>query len=212
MVHVKICGLKTAEHVESALAGDARFVGFMFFPASPRNITPDAAGPLAALARGRADIVAVTVDADDEHLRLIAANIAPDWIQLHGKETPSRATAVKRYARKGVIKVVPIARSEDFAAAAPFEPVADWLMFDAKAPAGADRPGGHGAAFDWGMLAGRRFARPWLLAGGLNPENAAAAALASGATALDVSSGVESAPGVKDPARIAAFLAAAKKA
>jgi phosphoribosylanthranilate isomerase len=212
MTDVKICGLKTVETVEAALRGDARFVGFMFFPPSPRNIAPDAARPLAQIARGRADVVAVTVDADDTLLSLIAERVAPDWIQLHGRETPARSAEIKRFARKGVIKVVPIARSDDFAAAAPFEPVAEWLMFEAKAPAGADRPGGHGIAFDWGMLAGRKFGRPWMLAGGLTPENAAAAIAASAAPALDVSSGVESSPGIKDAARIAAFLAAAKQA
>jgi phosphoribosylanthranilate isomerase len=212
MIDVKICGLKSAETVEAALAGDARWIGFVFFPPSPRNIAPEAARPLAALARGKADIVAVTVDAGDALLAMIAERVAPDWIQIHGKETPARAAEVRRFARKGVIKALPIARGEDFAAAAPFEPVADWLMFDAKAPPETDRPGGHGASFDWAMLSGRRFGRPWLLSGGLTPENVPAALAASGARALDVSSGVESAPGIKDPARIAAFLAAAKKA
>ncbi|MES1203536.1 MAG: phosphoribosylanthranilate isomerase [Pseudomonadota bacterium] len=212
MPDVKICGLKTADAVEAALAGDARFIGLVFFPPSPRNIAPEAARPLAALARGKADIVAVTVDAGDALLAMIAERVAPDWIQLHGKETPARAAEVRRFARKGVIKALPIARGEDFAAAALFEPVADWLMFDAKAPPEAGRPGGHGASFDWAMLSGRRFGRPWMLSGGLTPENVPAALAASGAGALDVSSGVESAPGIKDPARIAAFLAAAKKA
>jgi phosphoribosylanthranilate isomerase len=212
MTDVKICGLRTAETLEAALHGAARFVGFMFFPSSPRNIAPDAARSLAQIARGRADVVAVTVDADDALLALIAERVAPDWIQLHGKETPARAAAVKRFARKGVIKVVPVARSDDFAAATPFEPVAEWLMFEAKAPPGSDRPGGNGIAFDWGMLAGRRFGRPWMLAGGLTPENAAVAIAASAAPVLDVSSGVESSPGIKDAARIAAFLAAAKQA
>lgn len=212
MAEVKICGLKTADAVEAALAGDARWVGFVFFPPSPRNIAPEAARPLVALARGKADIVAVTVDAGDAMLAMIAERIMPDWIQIHGQETPARAAEIRRFAKKGVIKALPIARSEDFAAASPFEPVADMLMFDAKAPPDADRPGGHGASFDWGMLAGRRFGRPWMLSGGLNPENAPAAVAASGAAILDVSSGVESSPGIKDPARIAAFLAAAKKA
>jgi phosphoribosylanthranilate isomerase len=212
MADVKICGLKTADAVEAALAGDARFVGFVFFPPSPRNVSPEIARPLAQLARGKADIVAVTVDAGDALLAMIAERVAPDWIQLHGKENPARAAEVKRFARKGVIKALPIAQSSDFAAAAAFEPVAEMLMFDAKAPPEADRPGGHGASFDWTMLAGRRFSRPWMLSGGLTPENASAALAASGAEALDVSSGVESASGVKDAARIAAFLAAAKKA
>ncbi len=212
MADVKICGLATADAVHAALAGDARWVGFVFFPPSPRNLSPETARPLAAIARGKADIVAVTVDAGDALLAMIADRVAPDWIQLHGAESPARVAAARTFARKGVIKALPIARGEDFAAAAAFEPVADWLMFDAKAPPNADRPGGHGAAFDWTMLAGRRFSRPWMLSGGLNPENAPAALAASGAEALDVSSGVESAPGVKDAARIAAFLAAAKKA
>lgn len=210
MTHVKICGLKTPDAVDTALAGGARWVGFVVFPKSPRHIAPQAAAALARRARGRADTVAVTVDADDTLLAEIRAAFAPDWIQLHGQEGPARVAAVRAYAGKGVIKALPIARGEDFAAAAQFADAADWLMFDAKAPPEADRPGGHGASFDWQLLAGRRFARPWMLSGGLNPENLPAALAASQAPAVDVSSGVESAPGIKDAARIAAFLAAAR--
>ena len=184
----------------------------MILPKSPRYIPPREVEALAARARGRADVVAVTVDADDALLAEIQAAFSPDLIQLHGAETPSRVTAARRFARKGVIKVLPIARAEDFAPVAAFEPVADMLMFDAKAPPNADRTGGHGVAFDWKLLSGKRFSRPWLLAGGLNPENVASALSQSGAPALDVSSGVESAPGVKDAGRIADFLAAAKRA
>lgn len=209
MALVKICGLRTAETVDAALRGEARYLGFNFFPKSPRFVTPDAAAALAAPARGRADTVAVVVDADDALLAQIAARLAPDWIQLHGKERPDRAAEVRRFARKGVIKALAIARPEDFEAVAPAAAAADMLLFDAKAPAGAVLPGGNGAAFDWTLLTGRTFPKPWLLSGGLTPENVAEAVRASGASQVDVASGVERAPGVKDPDRIMAFLAAA---
>jgi phosphoribosylanthranilate isomerase len=210
MADVKICGLRTPETVDAALAGGARFVGLMIFPKSPRNISlPDAAS-LAARVRGRAKIVAVTVNADDALLGQIQTAFAPEYLQLHGSETPARVSAARRFAGEGVIKVLPVATREDLAPAGSFEPVADFLMFDAKAPPEADRPGGHGAAFDWKLLTERRFSRPWLLAGGLTPENVEQAIAASGAPVVDVSSGVESAPGIKDAGRIAAFLAAAK--
>jgi phosphoribosylanthranilate isomerase len=212
MTDVKICGLKTPETVDAALAGRARYLGFMVFERSPRHIAPAAAAPLAVRARGRADVVAVTVDPADALLDEIAAAFAPDWIQLHGTESPARVGALRRLARKGVIKAFAIARAEDFVTVEAYAPVADLFLFDAKAPPGADRPGGHGAAFDWKLLAGRRFSRPWMLSGGLNPENVANAINLSGAPAVDVSSGVESAPGIKDASRIAAFLAAANPA
>lgn len=210
MVEAKICGLNDPAGVAAALGGEARYLGFVFFAKSPRNVSPERAAALAAPAAGRADTVAVTVDADDETLAMIAATLRPDWIQLHGREDPARAAAVRRYARKGVIKAIGVARAEDFAAADRFTTAVDALMFDAKAPDGAALPGGNGAAFDWQMLTGRRFERPWFLSGGLTPENVAEAVRASGAGAVDVSSGVESAPGVKDPLRIARFLAAAR--
>lgn len=211
MVDTKICGLSEPEGVAAALRGEARYVGFVFFPKSPRHVTPERAAAVAAPARGRADIVAVTVDADDTLLSAVAQALQPDWIQLHGAETPARTAAARRFARKGVIKALPIAAAEDFAAAGAYRHVADLLMFDAKAPPGANLPGGNGAAFDWRLLRDRRFDRPWLLSGGLTPENLAEALRESGAGAVDVSSGVESAPGVKDPLRIAAFLDAARR-
>ena len=210
MVDVKICGLNDPASVAAALDGKARWLGFNFFPKSPRYVSPERAAALAGPAAGRADTVAVTVDADEATLAAIAAALKPDWIQLHGREDPARAASVRRYARKGIIKVIGVADAGDLAAADLFAPAVDRLMFDTKAPAGAALPGGNGAAFDWQMLRARKFARPWLLAGGLTPENVAEAIATSGAEAVDVASGVESAPGVKDPERIARFLAAAR--
>jgi phosphoribosylanthranilate isomerase len=159
-------------------------------------------------ARGRVETVIVTVDADDASLHDISA-LRPDWIQLHGQESPQRTAHARRFAQLGVIKALGVARAEDLAAAAAYEPAADLLMFDAKPPPGAALPGGNALAFDWGLLAGRRFARPWMLSGGLNPGNVREAITTSGAALLDVSSGVESRPGLKDPALVAQFLAAA---
>lgn len=212
MADVKICGLNDSAGVAAAAAGRARWIGFNFFPPSPRHVAPLRAGALARGVAGRVETVAVTVDADDALLEAIEAALKPDWIQLHGAETPARVAAARRFARLGAIKVMGIARPQDFADADRYAAVADMLMFDAKAPPGAALPGGNAAAFDWKMLAGRRVARPWLLAGGLTPENVAEAVRESGAGAVDVASGVESAPGVKDPARIARFLEAARPA
>ncbi len=212
MTDVKICGLTEAGGVAGALEAGARYLGFVFFPMSPRHVTPERAEALARPARDRAEIVAVTVDADDVALEAVARALAPDYIQLHGAETPARAQAARRFARKGVIKALSVARSADLEAAAAYATIADLFLFDAKAPAGANRPGGNGAAFDWAILAGRTFARPWLLSGGLHAGNVAAAIAASGARAVDVSSGVERAPGVKDRSRVAEFLSAAQRA
>jgi len=212
MAQVKICGLSTPETVRAALDGGAGFVGFMFFDASPRNIAPDAAGRLAAAARGRAKVVAVTVDADDAALDRIMAHLKPDLIQLHGKETPARARDVGQRTGAGVIKVLSVSESRDLDAAASFESVVDHLMFDAKPPKDADRPGGLGTAFDWNILAGRRFERLWFLAGGLNPWNVAEALSVTRAPLADVSSGVERGAGLKDPALISAFLDAVRRA
>ncbi|MFC5346136.1 phosphoribosylanthranilate isomerase [Brevundimonas staleyi] len=208
MTRAKICGLTTAETIDVALDHGAAFVGAVFFARSPRNISPEDAGPLFERARGRAGIVAVTVDADDDLLGRIGAYLKPDFVQLHGHETVERAAQVRRLTGAGIIKVLSVSAVEDLEAAAGWEDHADHLMFDAKPPKGSALPGGVGASFDWSMLTGRSFAQPWFLAGGLNPKNAAQAARISGAPLLDVSSGVESAPGVKDPALIAAFLKA----
>ena len=212
MAQAKICGLSTPEAVAAALAGGAAYLGFMFFAKSPRNVSPEMAARLAAPARGPARIVAVTVDPDDAELDRIAAVLNPDLIQLHGRETPARAAAVAQRTGAGVIKVLQVSDASDVAAAAAYEGAVEHLMFDTKPPKDSDRPGGNGASFDWSLLAGRRYARSWFLAGGLDPWNAAEALTQSGAPLLDVSSGVERGPGVKDPALISAFLEAVRRA
>ena len=210
---VKICGLSTPEAVEAAVAGGAAYVGFVFFAPSPRDIAPTRAAELAAPARAAGlKIVAVTVDADDALLDQIMATLAPELIQLHGAEIPERAAAVRDRTGAGVIKALRVSRADDLGAADSFAHAADQLMFDARAPADALLPGGNGSAFDWTILAGRRFAQPWLLAGGLHAANVGEAVRTSGAAQVDVSSGVERSPGVKDPASIRAFLEAAHRA
>lgn len=209
MTHVKICGLSTSEALDAALEGGARYVGFVFFPKSPRHVSFEQAATLAQRARGRAEIVAVTVDASDAQLALIRDAVRPDFIQAHGNESPGRTAQLRAYAGKGVIKALGVSRSADLAQAAAYAPAADMLLFDAKPPPGG-LPGGNALAFDWKILSGQRFDRPWLLSGGLTPENVAEAIAASGAGAVDVSSGVESGPGLKDRAKIDAFLAAAR--
>ena len=210
MTFAKICGLTTPETLEAALYGGAAFVGAVVFPPSPRHIEPLHAATLFERARGKARIVAVTVDADDALLTELALILKPDLIQLHGAETPERAVEARRLTGADIIKALPIRSIEDFDGVEAWAPVVDYLMFDAKPPKGSVLPGGVGASFDWSLLAGRRFDRPWFLAGGLNPDNLAEAAEITGAKLADVSSGVESAPGVKDPGRIAAFLQAAR--
>jgi phosphoribosylanthranilate isomerase len=210
--HAKICGLTTPEALDAALAGGAAFVGAVVFPKSPRHIEPLHAATLFERARNKAKIVAVTVDADDALLTEIALILKPDLIQLHGSETPARAERTRVLTGAGIIKVLPIRAHEDFAETDGWEPFVDHLMFDAKPPEGSNLPGGVGARFDWTLLAGRAFRHPWFVAGGLTPDNVAQAIRVSGAPLVDVSSGVESAPGVKDPALIAAFLKAARSA
>jgi phosphoribosylanthranilate isomerase len=211
MAEAKICGITDATALDAALDGGARFVGFVVYPKSPRHLARDRLAALAERARGRAEIVVVTVDADEELLAAVAAYARPDWIQLHGSESPGKTAQARQYARRGLIKALGVARSEDLAQAAAYEPVADMLMFDAKPPPGG-LPGGNGMAFDWQILAGRRFGRPWLLSGGLTPANVAEAISVSGAAVVDVSSGVEAAPGLKDPLKIAEFPVASRSA
>lgn len=210
-VQTKICGISTPEAVTAALEGGAAFLGFMFFEKSPRNLAPEAAWRLAQPVRGKAKVVAVLVDPSDAEADRIAEILQPDLIQLHGKETPARARSLAQRTGAGIIKVLPVSEAADLAPAAEFETVADHLMFDTKPAKGAERPGGSGHAFDWTLLSGRRFQRPWFLAGGLNPWNLSAAVQQSGAPLLDVSSGVERGAGLKDPALIRAFLDAAKR-
>lgn len=211
-VQTKICGITTPEAAAAALAGGAAFLGFVFFEKSPRNLAPEAAERLAQPARNKAKIVALLVDPSDAEVDRIASVLQPDFIQLHGKEPPARARAIGQRAGVSIIKVLPVSEAADLTAAADFETVVEHLMFDTKPAKDADRPGGSGKAFDWTLLAGRRFQRPWFLAGGLDPWNLAEAVQQSGAPLLDVSSGVERGPGLKDPALITAFLDAAKRA
>ena len=212
-VTAKICGLSTPEAVRAAVDGRASHIGFMFFAKSPRNIAPDAAGRLAPPARTQGvKIVAVTVDPTDNEIDAIVGGLRPDLLQLHGKETPARVRDIAQRTGLGIIKVLSVSEASDLAPAAAYDGLVEHLMFDAKAPKDADRPGGLGEPFDWTLLAGRRFERPWLLAGGLNPWNVADAVAASGAPIVDVSSGVERGPGLKDPALITAFLDAVRRA
>ena len=209
---VKICGLSTAASLEAALAAGADMVGFVFFAKSPRNVSLKAARGLGERARGRARIVALCVDADDAALDAIVESLDPDVLQLHGRESPQRVGAVRRRYGRAVMKAVGVAEAADFAAALAYESVADYLLIDAKPPRDAALPGGNGRAFDWRLAADFRPALPWLLSGGLDPINVAEAIVRAGARGVDVSSGVESAPGIKDEARIAAFVAAARAA
>jgi len=209
-VKTKICGISTPEAVTAALSGGAGWLGFMFFARSPRNLAPDAAARLAQPVRGQAKIVAVLVDPDDAEVDRVAQVLKPDLIQLHGAETPARARAIGVRAGAGIIKALPVSEASDLARAGEYESVVEHLMFEGRPVPDADRPGGGGQAFDWTLLAGRSFQRPWFLAGGLDPWNLSEAVQQSGAPLVDVSSGVERGPGLKDPALIRAFLDAAK--
>ena len=209
MPDAKICGITSIEALDAAIEGGARFVGFVTYPKSPRYLSMDKLAALAARARGRVETVLVTVNADDAHMTQAMVRAQPDWIQLHGTESVQRAAEVRAFARRGIIKAVGVRRREDLATTAPFDPVADMYLFDAQAP-GDGLPGGNALAFDWSVMAGAKIGRPWLLAGGLTPENVKQAIAISGAELVDVSSGVETAPGLKDPQLIAQFLAAAE--
>ncbi|MFZ1964832.1 MAG: phosphoribosylanthranilate isomerase [Roseiarcus sp.] len=209
---IKICGLSTAAALCAALAAGADMVGFVFFERSPRFVALDRARELAAEARGRAKIVALGVDAADAALAAIVARIAPDLLQLHGSESPERVAEIRRAFAVPVMKALGVADAADFDKALEYQDAADWLLIDAKPPTGATRPGGHGVPFDWRLARGFAAKRPWLLSGGLEPGNVGEAIALSGARGVDVSSGVESAPGVKDIVKINAFVAAARAA
>ena len=195
-INAKICGLDRPESVTAAVKGGARWIGFVVFPPSPRHLAPEAITPLAAL-KGEAETVAVTVNADDALLSAIREAFAPDWIQLHGSESPQRVSEARAFAGKGVWKALPVAEASDLDAAAAYDGVADALLFDAKPPKGADRPGGWGHGYDYTILKKLRLSSPWLLSGGLGPTNVLDAVNAAGAQAVDVSSGIETAPGIK---------------
>ena len=208
-IEVKICGLTDAAAVKAAVEGGAAMCGFVFFPASPRNLTPKEAAELTKGVPEGVIRVGLTVDADDALLAEIASVAKVDMVQLHGAETPARTNEVRERFGLPVIKVLAVQGPDDLAAAKAYQGVADRLMFDAKPPEDASRPGGNARTFDWRMLKNQTFALPWLLAGGLTAENLAEAVKTSGAVAVDVSSGVEDAPGVKNVDKIRAFLAAA---
>jgi len=209
---IKICGLKTAAALAAALTGGASHVGFIFFPRSPRNVEPVEAGQLRQASRGRAIAVAVTVDADDHALDRIVAAMQPDMLQLHGSESPERVAAVKARYRLPVMKVLSIRSAADLDAVASYRGIADRLMFDAKPPAGSQLPGGNGVSFDWRLLAGLDADVDYMLSGGLSAANIGQALRLANPPGIDISSGVESAPGVKEPALIEAFFRAVRTA
>lgn len=211
-LEIKICGLSTAETLDAALDAGADMVGMVFFAPSPRNVGLATAAGLAARTHGRAQVVALTVDADDATLDAIVDAVHPDILQLHGRETPERVAAIRARFDLPVMKALGIASRADLAALPAYEAVADRLLLDAKPPRGAVLPGGNGVPFDWALLDGLAPARPFMLSGGLDPENVGEAVRRLHPPGIDVSSGVERAPGVKDPARIEAFLAAARAA
>lgn len=208
-VRVKICGLSTPEGVDAAVAGGAAYVGFVFFGRSPRNVCVQRAAELAGRVPAGIAKVALVVDADDAALDAILAGVPLDMIQLHGGETPARAAEVRARHGLPVMKAVGLRERADLQALDLWTGAADQVLVDARPAPGADLPGGNGLAFDWTLLSDRRWFGPWMLAGGLTPGNVAEAARVTRARQVDVSSGVESAPGVKDAGAIAAFLAAA---
>ena len=211
MLVAKICGINTAMALDAAVQGGARYVGLMFYPPSPRYVDLERAASLARAVPEAIATVGVFVDADDATLAATLARVRLDYLQLHGSETPARVAEIKQRLRVPVIKVCAVSAAGDVDAALQFASVADRLLFDAREPKERpdSLPGGNGLAFDWQLLGERQIPLPWMLSGGLTAENLAEAVGLTHAPAVDVSSGVESARGVKDPARIAAFLAAA---
>jgi phosphoribosylanthranilate isomerase len=211
-VVAKICGLKTPEALDVALDAGADMVGFVFFPPSPRHVGYEAARALAARVRGRAQKVALTVDASDEQLAAIVEALSPDMLQLHGKETPDRVVVVRTRFGLPVMKALPIAERADLSAIRHYDKLANRLLFDARAPRDATRPGGLGRSFDWRLLENLEIGAPFMLSGGLDASNVAEALRIARAGGVDVSSGVESAPGEKDLDKIRDFIRAARSA
>lgn len=209
---IKICGLKTAEALDAALDAGADLVGFVFFAPSPRHVDFDAAKALGSRVKGRAGKVALTVDADDATFERILATLNPDMLQLHGKEPPARVAALKSRFGLPVMKAIPVETGSDLAAIADYRSVADRLLFDARAPKEATRPGGLGRPFDWALLKDLDPGLPFMLSGGLDAGNVAEALAVTRAPGVDVSSGVERSPGEKDPDKIRNFIKAARRA
>jgi phosphoribosylanthranilate isomerase len=208
---VKICGINDLAAMDAALEAGADMVGLVFFEHTPRYVAPDQAKKLAERARGKAKIVALSVDADNALIDLIEQFAAPDMHQLHGSETPARVAEIKRRSGKPAIKAFPVAVAADLAATGAYESIVDGFLFDAKAPKDATRPGGHGQPFDWTLLKNISRTKPVMLSGGLNPDNVAQAIDIVRPDGVDVSSGVERAPGVKDRDKIFAFVKNARK-
>jgi phosphoribosylanthranilate isomerase len=209
-VDAKICGLSSAEGIATAVRHGARFVGFVFYPPSPRHLTGEQAAKLASSVPAGITKVGLFVDPDDDLLAAILAKVPLDLLQLHGSEGPERVSQVKHRFGKPVMKSIAVAAESDLAAAPRYYGVADRLLFDAKPPKDAVAPGGNGLIFDWQLLGGRRWPLPWMLSGGLTADNLGEAVHTTHATAVDVSSGVERTPGVKDADKIMAFLARAR--
>ena len=210
-IAAKICGLSSEDGVAAAVAGGAAYVGFVFYPPSPRAVSPARAGALCAAVPDGVRRVGLFVDADDEAIAAALAAAPLDILQFHGHESPERVAEAKARFGRPVMKAISVAAEDDVEAAGRYEEVADLLLFDAKPPRRADAlPGGNGLAFDWRLIAGRNWRRPWMLSGGLTAALLAEAVAVSGATAVDVSSGVERRPGDKDPDKIRAFLDAAR--
>lgn len=209
---IKFCGLSRADDITAAAGAGARYVGFVHFPKSPRHVSIAEMAALALAVPAGIAKVALTVNADDTLLDALTARVPLDMLQLHGDESPERVAEVKARYGLPVMKAVGVAEAGDLAAIDAHAPVADQLLIDAKPPKGADLPGGNGLAFDWRLLAGRKYwTKPWMLAGGLTPENVAQAVRLTGARQVDVSSGVETAPGVKDARLMKAFAAALRR-
>ncbi len=209
-VEVKICGITDEEAMDAAIEAGADYVGLVFYPPSPRAVTAERAAELVEFTPAEILKVGLFVDPDDATLDTVLTQVRLDLLQLHGTETPERIEAIRLEYGLPVMKVISVASAEDLAAAEPFLAVTDRLLFDAKPPQGATLPGGNAVSFDWTILKGRKWGVPWMLAGGLTPANVAEAVRISGAGAVDVSSGVESAPGVKDADKIRAFIKAAR--
>lgn len=209
---IKICGLKTPETVAAALDSGASHIGFIFFAKSPRYVEPELAGRLREAARGRAQAVAVVVDADDAFLDRIASETKPDILQLHGKETPERVTEVKARYDLPVMKALSVSEAADLDRIAPYLGAADRFLFDAKPPKGSELPGGNGVSFDWRLLQRLDGSTDYMLSGGLSAQNIGEALALADPPGIDVSSGVESAPGVKDVGLIDAFFRAVRTA
>ncbi|MBL1434594.1 MAG: phosphoribosylanthranilate isomerase [Rhodobacteraceae bacterium] len=209
-MRAKICGLKDAASIQVAAAGGARYIGLNFFRKSPRYVTPSQAAALAIGTPIGVAKVALVVNATDAEIDEITAVVPLDMLQLHGAESPARVAEIKARYGLPIMKAIGVADEADIAQIAGYEAVADQILVDAKPPKTAVLPGGNGLSFDWRLIAGRKWQRPWMLAGGLTPRNVAEAIRLTGALQVDVSSGVESAPGVKDPALVKAFIEAAR--